>query len=33
MQEAARREFELYYTAERNHEMLLAICERVRQPS
>lgn len=31
MQDAARREFELYYTAERNHEMLLAIYERARQ--
>jgi glycosyltransferase involved in cell wall biosynthesis len=31
MQQAARREFELHYTAERNCEMLLAIYERARQ--
>ena len=31
MQQAARREFELHYTAERNCEMLLAIYERARR--
>jgi len=31
MQQAARREFELHYTGERNCEMLLAIYERARQ--
>jgi hypothetical protein len=31
MRQAARREFELHYTAERNYEVLLSIYERARQ--